>query len=92
MIKEIRPGLLYHALGRVEEVFPRNGKEFTLKELQEFVGGYIEYVPGSRPAAFCNEEGRLQNLPVNRSASIAFKQVLVGNVIQTNRPLERTKR
>lgn len=54
---------------------------FTLAQLQEAVGGYIEAVPGSRNRAYCNEEGRLRGLPVNQQASQQFNQLLVGNVI-----------
>lgn len=39
----------------------------TLQAMQHIVGGYIETV--TRPDGLiivCNEEGRLQNLPVNR--------------------------
>jgi hypothetical protein len=50
--------------------------EPTLTELQEAVGGYIEKVPefsqyNGRPieAAYCNEEGRNNDLPLNREAS-----------------------
>jgi hypothetical protein len=36
--------LLYRSEGTVTYVTPQNRRKFTLKELQEFVGGYIEYV------------------------------------------------
>ncbi len=47
----------------------------TLKEMQEFVGGYIEYVGN----VICNEEGIRLNLPVNK-----LKDQFVGNVIIQN--------
>jgi hypothetical protein len=51
-------GYLYRVgADMAEEVKPANGKKFSLQELQKFVGGYIEYVPLSRPIAYCNEEG-----------------------------------
>jgi hypothetical protein len=78
-------GTLYRATGAVEEVRPANGKRFSLRELQAFVGGYIELVPCAAPIAYCNEEGRLHNLPLNRLASIEFGQSLVGDVIQVRR-------
>jgi hypothetical protein len=34
---------------RVEMVLPLDGKEFSLQELQKFVGGFIERVPGALP-------------------------------------------
>ena len=92
MSRQIRPGLLYRTNETVEEVFPKNGKKFTLEELQGFVGGYIEMIPYTRPVAYCNEEGRLKKLPFNTVASIQFDQILCGDVIQTMRPLERKKR
>jgi uncharacterized protein DUF3846 len=75
-------GMLYQVGSKGQMVYPANGKKFSLLELQGFVGGYIEHVPFSRPLAYCNEEGRLNNLPVNAEASKVFKQELVGDVIQ----------
>lgn len=65
----------------------------TLEVMQQAVGGYIETVPffnqyeGQDAVAFCNEEGKLEGLPVNATATeLWHKQypaddVLVGNVI-----------
>lgn len=49
--------------GTVEDV----QEKMTLDELQEFVGGYIEFVPTTIPhrALVINEEGLLNNLPDN---------------------------
>jgi uncharacterized protein DUF3846 len=81
--KKVEVGLLFRVGAEApEKVKPSNGKSFSLKELQQFVGGYIEYVPHSTPIAYCNEEGRLKNLPLNRRASVEFQQLLVGDVIQ----------
>lgn len=66
----------------------------ALEALQGIVGGYIEPVPGFNRfrgfacAAFCNEEGKLEGLPVNRAATAAWRSavgtwpgdVLVGSV------------
>lgn len=63
--------------------------------LQQGVGGYIEKVPmfdrfdNKRCIVFCNEEGKLHNLPYNREASRRWhalnnhriSDVLVGNVV-----------
>jgi len=57
------------------EVEPKNGTDFKLEELQEFVGGYIEIVhPQDRRRQrgrilVVNEEGKLLGLPVNARAS-----------------------
>ena len=39
----------------------------TLEKMQDIVGGYIETItfPKEKIVLVCNEEGRLQNLPVN---------------------------
>tara|TARA_Y100001963_G_scaffold144898_1_gene217693 strand:- start:371 stop:742 length:372 start_codon:yes stop_codon:yes gene_type:complete len=49
---------------------PENRKKFTLKELQDYVGGYIQVVPLIQPewkdfVVLVNEEGMLLNLPLN---------------------------
>ena len=59
--------------------------ENSLKALQDLVGGYIE--PVRLSGGICmivNEEGKLQNLPVNQTAtdlSAAYNDVIVGNAI-----------
>ena len=68
-----------------------------LKFLQDAVGGYLEAVPffnrlagihgPQRAVAYCNEEGKLQGLPVNVHATIITgvpidpNDLLVGNVV-----------
>ncbi len=66
----MRKGILIRANGSMEWRFPKDGKKFTLVELQAFVGGYTELVrlPGEVDL-FCNEEGLLQSLPHNIIAS-----------------------
>jgi hypothetical protein len=88
-------GTLYRMNGEVLEVHPMNGKKFSLKELQTYVGGSIELVPGTsrkgNPAAWCNEEGKLNDLRPNREATRVFmigvwsQDTLVGNVIQVRK-------
>lgn len=86
MARNREVGILYRVGdSHPSEVLPANGRAFSLEELQKFVGGYIEHVPGSRPLAYCNEEGRLKDLPVNAAASEFFSQVLVGDVIQVTK-------
>lgn len=44
-----------------------------LQMLQEVIGGHIEYVSLGLQCAYCNEEGKLLGLPVNRRATrLAF--------------------
>lgn len=61
-----------------------------LYDLQEIVGGPIEGVYGDGWAAYCNEEGKLLNLPYNAVATelagsfgwqAASDDVLVGDVV-----------
>lgn len=47
-------------------------RRMSLKQMQDFVGGYIEKVGD----VFCNEDGRRLNLPIN-----AFNPLFVGNII-----------
>jgi Domain of unknown function (DUF3846) len=70
-------------------------KHPSLHRIRKVVGGYIELVPlwtsflGDPCVAYCNEEGKLEGLPVNGSATIAWYRnvgrhmddVLCGNVI-----------
>lgn len=86
--------VLYKASGGTQEVVPKNGKKFSLEELQGFVGGYIELVPdltGKRKGkeiVYCNEEGKLEGLPLNREATLKYAppgDVLVGDVIVCSR-------
>ncbi len=57
--------------GSSEIVRPKKGKKFKLDELQHYVGGYIERVKtrGGRDM-WVNEEGLLQDLPVNVRATL----------------------
>lgn len=49
---------------------PKNGKVFTLEELQDIVGGYIEilYFKDGRMMVL-NEEGKLKELRINLEAT-----------------------
>ena len=76
--------------GEVVEVSPkREGMVFSLEELKEFVGGYIECVfLNDHQVLVVNEEGKLIGLPYNHIATetynIAFqpnRDVIVGNVL-----------
>ena len=61
---------LVHTDGRKEEVKPKNGTDFSLEELQGFVGGYIQILHmGRGDLMVVDEEGKLKNLPHNRDAT-----------------------
>jgi hypothetical protein len=61
--------------GDVSTHLPANPPEWSLKELQFLVGGYIELVKiraGSSvegAVAFCDEDGRCKGLKLNETAS-----------------------
>lgn len=75
-------------------VTPENGTDFNLDELQKIVGGYIEIVPiyatwrmfGSDKIMVVNEEGKLNGLPFNPSATLLVRAAgiddfIVGDVL-----------
>lgn len=64
------------------EILP-NVSISTLKEMQELVGGYIEFVYTEKKLVLIvNEEGLIISLPVNQMASEIADQVIVGDVIE----------
>lgn len=74
--------------GLTRDVTPADGKAFTLDELQGFVGGYIQLVRLTRSRLMCcNEEGKLERLPLNRTATAEWAalhgltDVIVGSVV-----------
>jgi hypothetical protein len=76
--------------GSSEYIRPKNGEEFSLKELQAAVGGFIELVP-LRTVNFydevmiVNENGKYQGLRLNQRATelaaIEETDFIVGNVL-----------
>ena len=75
---------LIKATGEINEVRPANGKTWSLKELQGFVGGYVEIVrlPANFPQVMVvNEEGTLDGLPANPIASQEAMRPIVGDVL-----------
>lgn len=74
----------FYTDGRVEE----GEWKMELREMQEFVGGYIEQVPTTIPnrLLIVNEEGLLDNLPNNVSASAIVnpRTHVVGGLIRGN--------
>ena len=74
--------------GETIEVSPRNGTDFQLDELQEFVEGYIEIVYlDNGQLMVVNEEGKLEGLPYNPIATemvVSMCKYLSGDVIVGN--------
>jgi len=65
-----KTSIIYLPGGMKNEVKPQNGKYFTLEELQSIVDGYIECVYlNDGMTMVVNEEGKLNNLPFNYSAT-----------------------
>jgi hypothetical protein len=85
---------LYHADGRAETYAPANGRQFTLRELQTAVDGYIEIVnlhatgaDGKRWLMVVNELGLLIPLSFNSTGAAFYRQAtgtsepIVGDVL-----------
>ena len=57
-------------------------KQNSLEQLQKIVGGYIEVVPiAGGKTLVVNEEGLLQQLPLNYKASAIAHGTIVGDVV-----------
>lgn len=70
------------------DVEPKNGADFSLEELQEFVGGYIEIIDlFDGTLMVINEEGKLKDLPFNIPATLIYSKkygmqdYIVGNAL-----------
>lgn len=79
---------LFKNNGQIIEVKPKNNKYYTLKELQDMIGGYIEHIHlNNKYSAIVDEEGKLKNLSTNVNASnefyklIGFEYSICGNVL-----------
>lgn len=85
---------LYKTDGTIISVEPKNGKDFKLAELKEFVGGYIETV-GLVDNMFMvvNEDGKLNGLGYNANATAVLEgyaqypsnDYIVGDALVCNR-------
>lgn len=67
--------MIYLAKGGKKRVEPADSKEFSLDELQEYVGGSIQMITfPSGKVLVCNENGKLENLAYNGLASEVWHQ------------------
>lgn len=65
--------ILFNTDGGVQDVYPANGSDFTLDELQGFVDGWIEVINITPNVIMVvNEEGK-GTLPPNPTATIIAK-------------------
>lgn len=69
--------------GKEQEISPKKGKSFKLKELQNLVGGYIETISVStNQLMVINEEGKLRKLPFNQKATeIALENSVIDAIV-----------
>lgn len=81
---------LYRYDGIIEDVTPKSGSDFTLEEMQAMVGGYIETLSLTDGKwIVVNEEGKLNNLPLNFNATKiirdnGYNDYIVGNALICN--------
>lgn len=70
-----------NADGTRRDIAPANGTDYSLRELQEIVGGDIELVRlDDEWLLVVNEEGLLFESPANPIASYLAQQQILGNV------------
>ena len=86
----------YYITGEGEKkVKPLNGKDFSLKELQNFVGGLIEIVQlplNKNYIMVVNEMGKNEQLPINETATLIYQleggsDTIVGNALYCHRSM-----
>lgn len=66
---------LYKTNGEIVEIEPENGSDFSLEELQSFIGGHIGLACLSEDEVMIvNKEGKLRNLPYNQNATAIFNK------------------
>lgn len=68
--------------GAIIDIEPKNGKDFSLKELQSIVGGYIDIVYlKSGNILVVNDEGAINGSCINLRASKIYGSYLFGDVL-----------
>jgi len=78
---------IIYTTGDEREIMPQNDKCFSLKEMQDIVGGYIEIVfLRDKECMVVNEEGKIKNLPINGAATEIIKNngivdIIMGDVL-----------
>ena len=85
-------GTIYKSNGKIEDK-SFSKKNITLKEMQEVVGGYIEFLYlKDNLVMVVNEEGKIVGLPYNLNATQLVQEnniqdIIVGDVLVINRNL-----
>lgn len=79
----VEMGQLIKATGAIATVKPAKGDKFSLDELHDYVGGYIEALRlNDGRWMVINEEGRLKDLQFNSLASHLYQyDYIVGDVV-----------
>ena len=73
---------LLYADGRREKVEPKNGTDFSLEELQGFVGGCVEIVRAPKEQILIvDDEGVLKEKELNCQASRIVKTFIAGDAL-----------
>jgi hypothetical protein len=80
---------IYRVDGTLEPVTPATGGEFTLDEVQNIVGGYVELVRLTKGFFLVDEDGRYKGLPLNLQATALATLshgplTIVGTALHTN--------
>ena len=71
---------IYKTNGEIVGAKPENGTDFSLEELKDIVGGYIEIIQlPNKSFMVINEEGKLDNLPFNENATIIYQKFICEN-------------
>lgn len=79
--------------GTIQDVTPKNGLDYHLDELKEFIGGgWIEIIPlGSKQVMVLDEEGKLKKFKENGKATAIARpyifrdDYIVGDVLVCDR-------
>jgi hypothetical protein len=85
-------GTVYKSNGKIEDK-SFSKKNITLKEMQEVVGGYIEFLYlKNNLVMIVNEEGKMIGLPYNPKATLLVQEnnindIIVGDVLVVNQKL-----
>lgn len=76
-------GKLIKTDGTIKDVKPENGKFYTLKEMQDYVDGYIQVIDlGRSGCMIVDEEGKIRGKAVNVEATKkAIKHLMFGDFI-----------
>ena len=73
-MNERKQAFIFKANGERKEVVPANGTDFSLGELKEIVGGYIEIIPSvlDDMIMVIDEEGKLKGKESNPVATFLY--------------------